>query len=187
MGNKVMYLSVQVDKDDESLDVCTKSLDESGLDAPPELPCLLLLAHTPENTTDANTNNSNTKMRIEHVEYRNLEQVLSERNAADEWELEQMEETPRSDLKRPSTIARENLASSLTEAWSRLFDAKGNLLPPQPKQNKQRIATTNTKRNKNSEPAIRIFVAGDKSQVGKSSICMVRSFFYHLLNNAFPA
>jgi len=182
MGNNVIYLSVQVDEDDESLDVCTKSLHEGGLEAPSELPCLLLLAHHPENTTEANTN-INAQTRIEYVECRNLEQVLSETIAAHDWELEQMEETPRSDLKRPSSIARENLATSLTEAWSRLFDAKGNLLPPQPKQ-KQRIAPTNTMRIKNNEPAIRIFVAGDKSQVGKSSICMVRSFVY-LINNEF--
>ena len=150
-----MYLSVRVDdKDDESIDLCTKSVQDGGLEAPSELPCLLLLAHPPYG--DVNNN----KMRIEHVECRNLEQMLHRR----------------SNDERPSPTASENLQSSLREAWSRLFDAQGNLLPPKPKHS-TRIATP-TKRIKNNEPAIRIFIAGDKSQVGKSSICMVSRNIY---------
>ncbi|KAK1738891.1 hypothetical protein QTG54_010207 [Skeletonema marinoi] len=96
-------------------------------------------------------------MRVEHVECHDLEQAL-----VDDFEAECG--------KLASSAAAENLRSSLKEAWSRLFDAKGNLLPPQPKQSKRN--TTTTKRRVKTEPAIRIFVAGDKSQVGKSSICM---------------
>lgn len=162
MGNNVLYLSVKVDDDDECIDVCTRSSQDGGLEAPPELPCLLLLAHPPP------TNNNNAEMRVEHVECRNLEQAL-----VDDFEVEPG--------KRPaSSIATENLEASLKEAWSRLFDVEGNLLPPQPKQSKRRKNTnTTTRKIKNNEPAIRIFVAGDRSQVGKSSICMVSCLSYH--------
>jgi len=151
-GTELLYLTVKVDDDDECIDVCTRSLQDGGLEAPPELPCVLLVAHPP-------TNDSNAKMRVEHVECRDLEQALVDNfeAAGAEHEL-------------PSSKATENLASSLKEAWSRLFDAKGNLLPPQLKQSIRN--TTTAKRRVKTEPAIRIFVAGDKSQVGKSSICM---------------
>ena len=162
MGTNLLYLTVKVDDDDdECIDVCTRSLQDGGLEAPPELPCVLLLAHPPTNDNDA-------KMRVEHVECHDLEQAL-----VDDFEAECG--------KLAYSAAAENLRSSLKEAWSRLFDAKGNLLSPQPKQSKRNIVVT--KRRVKTEPAIRIFVAGDKSQVGKSSICMVRSF-YHLLENA---
>ena len=149
MGNNVLYLTVKVDNDDECMDVCIDALE-----VPPELPCVLLLAHLP-------TNNGNTEMRIEHVECGNLEQAF----------VDTYTDT--------SSVAVENLTSSLKEAWSRLFDARGNILPRQPKQSKANTAAT--KRRVNTEPAaVRIFVAGDKSQVGKSSICMVRFFFFFI-------
>jgi hypothetical protein len=61
----------------------------------------------------------------------------------------------------------DTLLKSMHAAWSNLVDSKGKLRPTSIKQNivKRRI-------NTNSEPAIRIFIAGDRSQVGKSSICM---------------
>lgn len=155
MGNNVLYLTVKVDDDDECIDVCTRSLQEGGLEVPPVLPCILLLAHLP-------TNDANVKMRVEHVQCDDLEQAL----------IDDYEDTEKEYGKLTSSIAVENLASSLKEAWSRLFDAQGNLLPPQPKQSRRN--TLAPKRRVKPEPAIRIFVAGDKSQVGKSSICMVR-------------
>ena len=170
IGNNVIYLSVRVDEDDESLDICTKRFLDGGLEAPQELPCLLLLAHPPGGP---GTKDSNDTVRIEHVEYRNLERVRLETTDAFDWEVEmETEEKPRFDLKQPSSIARDNLASSLEEAWSRLFDSTGNILPPQ---NKRHTIPTKIRALKN-EPTVRIFVAGDKSQVGKSSICMVSSF-----------
>ena len=150
MGNNVLYLTVKVDNDDECIDVCIDALE-----VPPELPCVLLLAHLP-------TNNGSTEMRIEHVECGNLEQAF----------VDTYTDT--------SSVAVENLTSSLKEAWSRLFDARGFILPRQPKQSKSNTAAT--KRRVNTEPAaVRIFVAGDKSQVGKSSICMVRFFFFFFI------
>lgn len=157
----VKYFTVQVDEDDMCLDICTKSVEDGGLEAPPELPCLLLLAHP---SKDDETNN--TKMRVEHVECSNaqLERLLVEHLAILE------EEWPRKNPSPPSLL-KENLESSVKDAWSRLFDAQGNLLPPQPKQSKG-ISIPTKRKIKNNEPAVRIFVAGDKSQVGKSSICM---------------
>eukprot|EP00986_Skeletonema_menzelii_P013963 scaffold8679_cov154-Skeletonema_menzelii.AAC.6 len=133
MGNNVLYLTVKVDGDDECIDVCTRSVKDGGLEVPPELPCVLLLAHLP-------TNNGITEsIRVEHVdvECHNLEQAFVDTNEDTETEYG----------KTTSSVAVENLTSSLKKAWSRLFDTKGNILPPQPKQS-------------------------DKSQVGKSSICM---------------
>lgn len=158
MGNNVLYLTVKVDDDDECIDVCTRSVKDGGLEVPPELPCVLLLAHLPTST-------GSTEMRVEHVECRNLEQAF----------VDTYEDTESEYGKPTSSVAVENLTSSLKEAWSRLFDAKGSILPPQPKQSKAKNAVS--KRQVKTEPAIRIFVAGDKSQVGKSSICMVRLLF----------
>ncbi len=59
---------------------------------------------------------------------------------------------------------------SIRDAWLRLFDSDGKIQSPTQKVNRH-ILSNKSNRN-NNEPATRIFIAGDRSQVGKSSICL---------------
>ena len=60
-----------------------------------------------------------------------------------------------------------NLATDMEDTLSRLFDSDGKLRPSSPK---QKLAQPKIRRT--TEPAVRLFISGDRSQVGKSSICM---------------
>lgn len=137
--------AVQVDGDEETYELCVNDQSVGGYGAPPELPAIVFLGVP--SVYDAEEN----KMRIEHVQYygAKLESLLSK---GDEL-----------------SIAWKTLLNHMEEAYARLVNSDGKLRPspPQPKVTK-RIPNNST----SAEPATRIFIAGDRSQVGKSSICM---------------
>ena len=140
----------KVDEDDESVDICVNILE-----CPSELPALVFLC----NTTPLSTTTSEVKsqgLRVEHVEFNSsaLEALLTKSTTivATEGEFDK-------------------LGSSMRDVWLRLFDSDGKIQPPT--QNVSRHIHSNNISNKNNdEPATRLFIAGDRSQVGKSSICL---------------
>ncbi len=149
---KCLAASVRVDYDDQSLDVCVAEVARDGLGAPSELPALLFLAHPATTTTDGMTSSSQ-QIRVEHVQFNGaaLESLL---------------------MKHPSPMPSDesNFVLSVDNAWSRLFDQSGNLLPS--KMPGSRINNGSNRHEISDAPAIRLFIAGDRSQVGKSSICL---------------
>ena len=144
--------SIKVDNDDESYDLCINGV----IAAPSELPAIVFVGAPSTDDCDrlvARYGNNYDVTKILRVEYasfsgRKLETLLSLDNAKDERNTKR-------------------LKADMKATLSRMFDSEGKLRPPSPKprvfQDTIRI---------NSEPATRIFIAGDRSQVGKSSICM---------------
>ncbi|KAL9182039.1 hypothetical protein ACHAXT_012382 [Thalassiosira profunda] len=143
-------LTVKADVDEAAVRAC---IGEGGLGAPPDLPALLFLGLPPE---PDEADYMRQKGRIEHVHFngRALEALLTR---------------PPSDGAAYSYL-RAQFVSSIGDALSRMVDDHGNVLPPPPKTSK--TTDNNAKRRKLNEPAIRLFIAGDRSQVGKTSICL---------------
>ena len=144
--DRIAAASLQVDEDDESYDICINRLG-----CPPDMPSLAFLALPSSTTSDGN---DSPEIRVEHVHFNGsaLDTLLA--STCDDND--------------------EDFVSSIADAWSRLVDADGNMLPAQPKVSRN-ISGNNSTQNhhqRKSEPAIRIFIAGDRSQVGKSSICL---------------
>lgn len=152
-GIKVMAAAVKVDADDESYDLCVSEEGSGGFGAPSDLPALLFLG-SPTNKSDVKGNNQ--RLRVEHVQFNSgaLESLLTR------------------PIDSMSSSAQKSLVSPVCDAWSRLFDNQGNVLPPQSKTKVSRNINSSRNSNNTNEPAIRLFIAGDRSQVGKSSICL---------------
>ena len=151
---KCLAASVRVDDDDESIDSCVAEVATGGLGAPSDLPALLLLGY-PATSDDTATSQRN---RVEHIYYNGavLESLLL------------------TDLSSSSSSSDEtNFIFSVGDAWSRLMDNTGNIIMPSPSRLPGvRINNVVFTGNDNDTPAIRLFIAGDRSQVGKSSICL---------------
>jgi hypothetical protein len=142
------YACVQVDADEDSLDICIDEVSSGGFGAPSDLPALMFLAFP---TAVPDGEGDGQELRVEHVRYKSTA-------------LESLSMRPDS---HPSSWA-SSFASSVLDAWSRLI-GQGNVT----------LSISNGGGNicdivqdENPVPAIRLFVAGDRSQVGKSSICL---------------
>jgi hypothetical protein len=137
-------IGVKVDHDDESYEL---SIDLAGLGAPSELPAIAFVG-LPSSTrrNEDDNNDSEKRIRCEYVSLsgRKLDSYLS--TAENGWD---------------------ELHNDMQATLSRLVDAEGKLKTAPIKQ-----SITRTIVSINSESAIRLFIAGDRSQVGKSSICM---------------
>jgi len=138
----------KVDEDDESVDICVNKLE-----CPSELPALVFLCNTTSTSTTSSDELKSQGLRVEHVEFNGstLENLLT---------------------KSTTTVAKEGecdkFGRSIRDAWLRLFGIQCS-----PKQNVSRhIHSNNISNRNNNEPATRLFIAGDRSQVGKSSICL---------------
>lgn len=136
-GIKLSAACVKVDEDEDSLDIC---VDEFG--APSELPAIVLL------TLPA------AKSQIIRFEHIVCERAL----------LNALLMHPTNDFYKHDNCKYPELISSTFDAWSRLIDNHGNIIPS------SKIIGINNHRT--NELATRIFIAGDRSQVGKSSICL---------------
>jgi hypothetical protein len=145
---KLSTACVLVDEDDISLDIC---IDE--FDAPSELPSIMLLTTLSPATTSQ-------KIRFEHI-------------ICDRTLLNALLIHPANvDFDRHDCCKYPEFLSSAFDAWSRLIDNHGNIiLPSVPKEVSSKINGNNNNHHTN-ELATRIFIAGDRSQVGKSSICL---------------
>ena len=145
--------SIKVDEDDESLNVC---IGELG--APPDLPALLFIGYPNKSESE----NGQRDLRVEHVliDASSLESLLTTNDYDDDDDT-------------MASAKEQQLASAVGDAWTRLFDSQGNLLPPR-KSTKKLLPVSKSinPSNNDNEPATRIFIAGDRSQVGKSSICL---------------
>jgi hypothetical protein len=150
-GLKLSTACVQVDDDDISLDIC---IDEFG--APSELPAIMLLTTLPPIGT------TSQKIRFEHIICdRTLLNALLIHPANVDFDRHH------DHCKYPEFL------SSAFDAWSRLIDNHGNIiLPSVPKEVSIKINGINNNHQHTNELATRIFIAGDRSQVGKSSICL---------------
>ena len=134
--------SVKVDTDDVSYECCVNELS-----APPELPAIVFVGAPSSARDSAESNNCDeNKLRVEHVSLSGskLDALLTCNSGDNNLLVKDMEDT-----------------------LSRLIDSDGKLKPPS---QKQEVAKPTIRRI--AEPAIRLFIAGDRSQVGKSSICM---------------
>jgi hypothetical protein len=151
------YACVRADADDESLDICINEISRGGFGAPSELPAVMFLAF-PTAVPDGDGDGDGQRgWRVEHVVYKSAALVSL---------LLSTGPSSHPPSRGPS------FASSVLDAWSRLADGQnGNVTPP----------TSRGGGNVDGgiegdgvvpEPAIRLFVAGDRSRVGKSSICM---------------
>ncbi|KAL7434576.1 hypothetical protein ACHAXH_009200 [Discostella pseudostelligera] len=148
---KCLAASVRVDDDDESIEACVAEVASGGLGAPSDLPAILLLSYPA--TSDGMT--TCERYRLEHVNFNGapLESLLMQHSL-------------------PSSSSDEtNFAFSVGDAWSRLFDTSGDIMPSPSRPPGSRTNDFSNKR-KSDGPAIRLFIAGDRSQVGKSSICL---------------
>lgn len=146
---KCMAACVAVDSDEESTDICVNALG-----APSELPSLLFIGTRDNPLLELGIPTREPKsLRVEHVQLNGsaLDALLT-RKASDDQE--------------------KNLISSVGEALSKLIDKRGYILPPQAKATVSKSISISNVNRKCNEPAIRIFIAGDRSQVGKSSICL---------------
>lgn len=141
---KLSAACVKVDEDEDSLNIC---VDEFG--APSELPAIMLL------TLPA----TKSQIRFEHIK---CDKVL----------LNELLIHPANDFGKHDHCKYPEFRSSAFDAWSRLIDNHGNVIIPSvlPKEVRSKIIGINTHRT--NELATRIFIAGDRSQVGKSSICL---------------
>lgn len=144
---------VKVDVDQDSLDVCIDEEASGGFRAPSDLPALMFLALP---TTISDGKSDSQGLRVEHVRY----------NSA---ALESLLTRPTSDASSWDGLKHLVFASSVFDAWSRLVDSHGNIIRPKSEERRNISSINNHKIN---EPEIRLFVAGDRSQVGKSSICL---------------
>lgn len=139
-------IGVQVDIDDDSYDICIRENNElqAGLGAPSEMPAVVFIG-VPADAAGGTKETEANKLRIEHLDLagRRLNSYLS--TAKSGWE---------------------GLLNVMQSTLSRLVDSEGKLIPTVPRSNIAKAPKVNLK------PAIRLFIAGDKSQVGKSSICM---------------
>ena len=149
---KCLAASVRVDYDDQSLDACVADMARDGLGAPSELPALLFLAHPATTKTDG-TANSSQRIRVEYIQFNGaaLESILM-------------------NYPTPLSCDESNFVLSVDNAWSRLVDQSRILLPS--KLPRSRINNGSDRHEIIDAPAIRLFIAGDRSQVGKSSICL---------------
>ena len=151
------------DFNQESLDLCV-----NGLESPSELPALVILGIP--NDKDLHNNDSSgvdamENLRMEHVQFHpaNLNNLFSKKPT-----------NTNDGLPSFSSPGWQALVTAMNDAWFQLFDDQGNIIrPPQtPKLNPNSHHPINKHTNNNKSPATRIFIAGDRSQVGKSSICM---------------
>ena len=136
--------SVKADADDASYDIC---IDNLG--APSELPALVFIGAPSTAADNSHSEDDVTKkLRIEHVSLSGfkLDSLLTH---------------------RIEDVTDGFLLRDMVFAWSKLIDSNGKLKPVQ-----QKPVFAKLKAVAKSEDAIRIFIAGDRSQVGKSSICM---------------
>ena len=142
---KLSAACVKVDEDEDSLNIC---VDEFG--APSELPAIMLL------TLPAT---KKSQIRFEHIK---CDKVL----------LNELLIHPANDFGKHDHCKYPEFRSSTFDAWSRLIDNHGNVIIPSvlPKEVRSKIIGINNHRT--NELATRIFIAGDRSQVGKSSICL---------------
>ena len=146
---------IKVDADDKSVDICVDTLMVTS-----DLPALIFITPSPTATATAtattitNERRHDGGFRVEHVDFsgRALEALLTT-----------------SELKGNPKLL--DLISSINDAWERLFDIRGNILPSKPKVSRN-ISSRVVVPRRSNEPAIRLFIAGDRSQVGKSSICL---------------
>eukprot|EP00804_Cyclotella_cryptica_P025357 CCRYP_012461-RA/>CCRYP_012461-RA protein AED:0.10 eAED:0.10 QI:0/-1/0/1/-1/1/1/0/547 len=148
------FASVKVDTDDVSYELSVNNASEQkfGLGAPSELPAIVFIGASSTETSGVDDKNTN-KLRVEplYLSGAKLDSLLSCIPIKDDGSINDSD----------------TLLKSMQAAWSRLFDSAGKLRPASVKKN-----VVKTTISKDSEPAIRIFIAGDRSQVGKSSICM---------------
>ena len=137
---------IKVDADDKSVDICVDTFMVTS-----DLPALIFI--TPPSTTATTNEIHDGGFRVEHVDFsgRALEALLT------------------TSLKGNPKVL--DLISSINDAWERLFDIRGNILPSKPKVSRN-ISSRVVVPRRSNEPAIRLFIAGDRSQVGKSSICL---------------
>lgn len=139
---------MKVDANEESYDICIRENNQlhAGFSAPSELPAIALIGVPSSNDKDTNNEDEKTKrVRVEYVSMvgRKLDAYLSSVNT--EWPV---------------------LLNDMQSTLSRLFDSEGKLRPTSPQLNQK------VPRRGNTKPAVRLFISGDRSQVGKSSICM---------------
>ncbi|KAL3762516.1 hypothetical protein ACHAW5_008442 [Stephanodiscus triporus] len=144
---------VKVDVDQDSLDVCIDEESSGGFGAPSDLPALMFLALP---TTINNGKRDSQGLRVEHVRYNSVA-------------LESLLTRPTSDASSWDGLKYQVFASSVFDALSRLVDSHGNIIRPKSEESRNISSINNHKIN---EPEVRLFVAGDRSQVGKSSICL---------------
>jgi hypothetical protein len=142
------FTSIKVDTDDESYELCISDTNETqvGLGAPSELPAIVFLGRPSSySSKEKQYGATYAKIRVEHMSLygRKLDCYMS---TAKGWN---------------------ELLDDMQSTLSRLIDSEGKLLPLTAKQNTAKL-TIRT----NPEPAVRLFIAGDRSQVGKSSICL---------------
>ena len=144
---------VKVDVDEESLDICVDEMATGGFGAPSDLPALMFLTLP---TTISDGESDSQGLRVEHVHYNSTA-------------LESLLTRPASDPSSWDGLEYLAFATSVLDAWLRLVDSHGNILPPKSEVGRN-ISGVN--HHVSTEPAIRLFIAGDRSQVGKSSICL---------------
>ncbi|KAL3769589.1 hypothetical protein ACHAWU_005541 [Discostella pseudostelligera] len=146
---KFLAASVRVDADDESTEACAAEVSLGGLGAPSDLPAILIMSYPA--TSDGMT--TSERYRLKHVHFNGapLESLFMQHSL-------------------PSSSSDEtNFVLSVGDAWSRLFDTSGEMMPSS---SRPPLSNNVSNRRKSDGPAIRIFIAGDRSQVGKSSICL---------------
>lgn len=144
---------VKVDVDKESLDICVEEVATGGFGAPSDLPALMFLTLP---TTMSDGESDSQGLRVEHVHYNSTA-------------LESLLTRPASDPSSWDGVEYLAFATSVFDAWSRLVDSHGNIIPPKSEVGRNISGVNN---HVSTEPAIRLFIAGDSSQVGKSSICL---------------
>ncbi len=144
---------VKVDADEESLDMCVDEVATGGFGAPSDLPALMFLTLP---TTISDGESDSQGLRVEYVKYNSTA-------------LESLLTRPDSDPSSWEGLEYPVFVTSVFDAWSRLVDSHGNIIPPKSEVSRN-ISGVNI--HVSAEPAIRLFIAGDRSQVGKSSICL---------------
>jgi len=157
------------DDDEESMNICIDPITNGGFGAPSELPCLLFLGRG--GGGGASSPSPSSLLRVEHVKHyhgRALEKML-------------LSHRPKCNDDNETSVEDLKFQRSVNEALSNLVDDRsGRILEDGPSDSnviRNNQSNNHTKEKKHEEEeeeeaAIRIFIAGDRSQVGKSSICM---------------
>lgn len=158
--------SVQVDASDESLNLCCEqSAEMGGLEAPSELPALVFIKAT--KIINKNSGYSTQQTRMESsVQVRRVPIKASKLHSF----LRNV--YPDSDENIRWNNLEKEILHSMNTAWSELLQQNPNTSSSQPNKSSNPTSDDGKKTSNVSKPPIRIFIAGDKSQVGKSSISL---------------
>jgi len=176
MQHGLHVASVQVDASDESLNLCCEqSAEMGGLEAPSELPALVFIQAT--NIISENSGGSTQRTRMESsVQVRRVPIKASKlhsflRNVHPDNNASAIDNANSGENIRWNNLENEIL-HSMNTAWSELLHQNPHTSSDQPNKSSNPTSDDGKKTSNVSKPPIRIFIAGDKSQVGKSSISL---------------